>query len=83
MVVLHDTVVFLLFLYSVSSADEHRFSLDGRSKQFLTINVSSINKNFPSFSKQCAKCVVIFSDFHASLKLYSNSVEFYAVLPAT
>ncbi len=41
----------LNLVHSVSSADEHQFSLDGRSKQFLTINVTSINKNFPSFSK--------------------------------
>ena len=38
-------------IYSVSSADEHRFSLDGQSKQYLTINVTSINSRFKSFGK--------------------------------
>lgn len=36
---------------SVASSDEHQFSLDGQSKQFITINVNSINANFKSFGK--------------------------------
>lgn len=41
----------LYHLFSVASADEHQFSLDSRSKQFITINVNSINPQFKSFGK--------------------------------
>lgn len=36
---------------SVAASDEHRFSLDGQSKQFITININSINPNFKSFGE--------------------------------
>ncbi|XP_064383296.1 transmembrane protein 129-like [Halichondria panicea] len=35
---------------NVAAADEHNFTLDGQSKQYLTINVNSINSKFKSFS---------------------------------
>ena len=42
---------FGISVISVSSADEHNFALDGQSKQYLTINVNSINTKFKSFGE--------------------------------
>ena len=36
---------------SVAASDEHKFSLDGHSNQFITINVISLNERFESFGK--------------------------------
>lgn len=36
---------------SVAASDEHRLSMDGQSKQYITINVISLNSNFSSFGQ--------------------------------
>ena len=39
----------VIFFCSVASSDEYLLSMDGNSKQFITINVNSINSQFKSF----------------------------------
>ena len=73
-----------LMVCSVASSDEHRFSLDGQSKQFITINVNSINPKFKSFgehvmlSSEVNYCsVIIFRYKIELLSIYTTSQQTY------
>ncbi len=49
MVKLLQLCIIILYIISVAAADEHRLSMDGQSKQYITINIISLNKVYPSF----------------------------------